>query len=460
MQREPGSVSGASGDGALRSQRHSPPGVWAIAWPTMTLFALHAMVGIVDFVFVASLGTGAVAAVGVAHQMHFLAFALLNAVTAGTTAVVAREWGRGEREEAARATRCSVGLAALFGALLMGAIPFARPLVGLLGVDSEVADLGSRCLQVLLLSNVPFAVGMTLSVALRAAGDARMPLVMGLVTNLVNVVGDYALVFGRLGAPELGAVGSAWATALAMLVGMLLALWLWLRGRLILPVGLWRRSLTRLLSTRLLRVGLPSALEMGAFNVGLLLFMSIVADFGTEAISAYLIGVRLLSLCFIPGLGFSMAAGTVVGQHLGADEPELAERAGWRGLFAAVAVMSAVGLGIVLLARPLASIFGAVGDETVDLTVTFIYILGAAQPLMAVEFVLGGGLRGAGDTRFPLLAMLVGLFAARLGLAIFIVAPRFGTVTAVWSCLLADYLLKAALLGWRFASGRWKAVEV
>ena len=83
-----------------------PPGVWAIAWPTMTLFGLHALVGIVDFVFVGSLGTEAVAAVGVANQIHFLAFAVMTAVTAGTTAVVAREWGRGDPEEAARATRC------------------------------------------------------------------------------------------------------------------------------------------------------------------------------------------------------------------------------------------------------------------------------------------------------------------------------------------------------------------
>jgi putative MATE family efflux protein len=426
----------------------------------MMLFALHALVGIVDFVFVSSLGTDAIAAVGVANQVHFLTFAVLSAITAGTTAVVAREWGRGDRDEAARATRCSVALAALLGTAMMGAIPFATTLVRLLGIEPDVANLGGECLRILLLSNMPFAVGMTLSIALRAAGDARTPLAIGAVTNVVNIVGDYALVFGRLGAPELGAVGSAWATAIAMLVGMLIAGGLWWRGELVLAWRPWRGSVTRLLSTRLLRVGLPSAAEMSAFNGGLLVFMTIVARFGTEPISAYLIGVRILSFCFIPGLGFSMAAGTVVGQHLGAEEPELAERAGWRGLFAAMAVMSAVGLGIVLLAHPLASIFGAVGDETVDLTVTFIYILGAAQPLMAVEFVLGGGLRGAGDTRFPLLAMLAGLFVARLGSAVLIAAPIFGTVTAVWSCLLADYLLKAALLIWRFASGRWKSVEV
>jgi putative MATE family efflux protein len=437
-----------------------PPGVWSIAWPTMTLFGLHALVGIVDFVFVSSLGTGAVASVGVAMQIHFLAFAVMNAVMAGTTAVVAREWGRGDREEAGRAVRCSVALAAALGALLMVAIPFARPIVGLLGVSADVQQLGGDCLRVLLLSNVPFAVGATLGVALRAAGDARTPLAVGILTNLVNVVGDYALVFGRLGAPELGAVGSSWATALAFLTGVLAAGWLWLGGYLVLPVGRWRGSVTRLLSLRMLRVGLPSALEMGAFNVGLLLFMGIVADFGTEPVSAYLIGVRILSFCFIPGLGFSMAAGTVVGQHLGAEQPEQAARAGWRGLLAAMVVMGSVGLGIVLLARPLASLFGAVGEQTIDLTVTFIHILGAAQPLMAVEFVLGGGLRGAGDTRSPLVAMVAGLFVARLATAVWIAAPLFGTVTAVWSCLLADYTLKAGILVWRFASGRWKEVAV
>ena len=90
----------------------------------------------------------------------------------------------------------------------------------------------------------------------------------------------------------------------------------------------------------------------------------------------------------------------------------------------------------------------------------FIYILGAAQPLMAIEFTLGGALRGAGDTRFPLFAMLAGLLVFRLGGAEFLAKPLFGSVIAVWSCLLADYAVKAALLVWRFRSGRWQAVRV
>jgi Na+-driven multidrug efflux pump len=129
-------------------------------------------------------------------------------------------------------------------------------------------------------------------------------------------------------------------------------------------------------------------------------------------------------------------------------------------MLGAIGVMGCVGLAIAAFAAPLASLFGAAGETTTSLTVDFIYILGAAQPLIAIEFALAGGLRGAGDTRFPLLAMLTGLFVFRLGAALLIARPCFDTVAAVWCCLLADYAVKAALLIWRFASGRWKTIEV
>ena len=120
--------------------------------------------------------------------------------------------------------------------------------------------------------------------------------------------------------------------------------------------------------------------EQSAFQLGLLIFLSIIALYGTPPVSAYLIGVRILSLCFVPGLGFSTAAATLVGQHLGARRPELAARVGWRAAALAVGVMGGVGLAIALAAPYLARLFGAAGPETIALSVTFIYVLGAAQP--------------------------------------------------------------------------------
>jgi putative MATE family efflux protein len=426
----------------------------------MTLFALQSLVGVVDFVFVGSLGTQAIASVGVAFQMQFVTFGLLEAVTTGAVALIAREIGGGRVPEAARAMRASLALAIAFGALLMLAMPASERFVAWMGVVPEVVGLGGRCLRILLGFSIPLAVGATLAMGLRGAGDVRTPLAIGIVTNLVNVVACWALIFGKLGAPALGAEGSAWASGIAFSVGALLLLSLWRRGQLVLPPAPWRGSVTLERTRRLLRIGLPTALERGAFQLGLLLFLTIVADFGTEPISAYVIGVRILAFCFVPGFGFSTAAATLVGQNLGAGRPDLATRSGWRATVAAVGVMSSVGLAIIVFAEPLAGSFGAVGDTTVQLAVIFIYVLGAAQPLMAVEFTLGGALRGAGDTRFPLFAILTGLFVFRLGAAEFIAKPLFGTVVAVWCCLLADYLVKASLLAWRFRSGRWTSVRV
>jgi putative MATE family efflux protein len=425
----------------------------------MTLFALQSLVGVVDFIFVASLGTQAIAGVGVAVQIQFLSFGLMESVITGTVALIAREMGRGSPGEAARVMRTALALAAALGALLMLAIPASETLVRWMGVAPEVVSLGSRCLSILLAFSIPVSVGGTLAMGLRGAGDVRTPLVIGIVTNLVNVVACWALIFGRLGAPELGAEGSVWAAGISFLTGALLLLWLWQRGTLVLPAVPWRGRAPGM-ARRLLRIGIPTAIERASFQLGLLLFLRIVADFGTEPISAYLIGVRILAFCFVPGFGFASAAATLVGQNLGAGRPGEAARSGWRATAGAMAVMSSVGLAIILMASPLAGAFGAVGAETVRLAVIFIYILGAAQPLMAIEFTLAGALRGAGDTRFPLFALLTGLLVFRLGAAYFLARPLFGTVTAVWSCLLADYAVKAILLSWRFRSGRWKTVRV
>jgi putative MATE family efflux protein len=435
-------------------------GVWELAWPSMALYALHALVALVDFAFVSSLGTAAVAAVGVAMQIHFFVFALLAAITTGTLAIVAREVGAGHWPEAARATRASVALAALLGALLMALAPWSREAVSLLGVRGDVADLGGACLATLLCFNVPFAIEIALSMALRGAGDVRTPLAVGVLANGLNVVLCYAFVFGRLGAPELGAVGSALAGGISFSVGAGTLAVYWWRGALVLPRRVAGSSLTADTCRRLLRIGLPTAAEQSAFQLGLLVFLAIIALYGTPAVSAYLIGVRILSLCFVPGLGFSTAAGTLVGHRLGARRVAEARRLGWRACAQAMAVMAGVGLAIALAAPDLAQLFGAAGEDTIRLAIVFIYILGAAQPLMAVEFALGGALRGAGDTRFPLLAILIGLFVFRLGTALAIARPLAGGVTAVWLCLLADYAVKALLLSLRFASDRWTSVRV
>jgi len=436
------------------------PGIWQLAWPSMAMFALQSLVGLVDFVIVGTLGSEAVAAVGVATQFFNVLFAVLAAVTTGTVALVARAWGAGDAREADRVIRLSVALGALFAGLVMCLIPFADHVVAAFGVAPGVVALGGSYLRILLAFTLPFALGFVLGSGLRGAGDVRTPLLIGVVMNLVNVAGNYILVFGKFGAPRLGTDGSALGSGIALCVSAAIYATLWIRNRLVVSRGRWLDGFERARAARILRIGVPTALEQIAWQGGLWLFLRIVAQYGTDPISAYLIGVRILSFSFVPGLGFSTAAATLVGQHLGALEPALAARSGWRANAGAMVVMACVGAVIIAIARPVANYFGAAGENTVQLAITFIWILGAAQPLMAVEFALGGALRGAGDTRFPLVSILTGLFVFRLGGAFLVSHLFFGSVVAVWCCLLMDYAAKASLLSLRFASGRWKSMRI
>jgi putative MATE family efflux protein len=426
----------------------------------MLSMALNSSMGLADFLIVGRLGAAELAAAGVAHQLHFMLFAVMASVTTGTVALVARACGAGREREADRVLRLSCVLGGGVGLATLLLLPWADPLIGVFGVEPEVAVPAARYLRILFAFNVPFALGLVVGSGLRGAGDVRTPLWIGAVVNVVNVALNYGLVFGRLGLPELGLDGSALGTGIAITLGAAMFFALWAGDGLVLPRHGWLEGFERGLAWRILRIGLPTALEQTTWQVGLVLFLRLIAGYGTEPVSAYLIGVRILSFSFVPGIGFSTAASTLVGQYLGADRPDEAARFGWRANAGAMVVMGAVGLTIVALARPLAGMFGAAGAATVELTVTFIFILGAVQPLMAVEFALGGALRGAGDTRFPLLAILIGLFVFRLGSAFALDAFFRPTVVHIWLCLVSDYAVKALMLAWRFGSGRWQVTRI
>jgi putative MATE family efflux protein len=436
----------------------TPPSILRLAWPAVVSNLLFSAVGIVDMKIVGGLGKNAVAAVSTGNRIFFVLQAVLMAVTAGTTALVARAWGAGDRAEAERVTNASFALcgAIALAASLPGVI-FAEELAGIFRLDPEAIALGASFIRWLSVFNVAFAITFVLGTALRAAGDTMTPLWIGAVTNVVNVVLVYGLVYGAFGLPALGVAGAAIASGIAFALGAALTVWLWLRGYLLLGVGSGG-ALERERVRDLLHIGYPAALEQAVWQLGFIGFLWIVSLYGTAPYAAYGIGVQILSFSFVVGFGFSIAASTHVGQRLGANDPEGAAQSGWRALRLSVLSMVLLGGAIIAGAHPLAS-FMIDDAEVVRLTVAFIYILGAVQPLMAIEFALGGGLRGAGDTRFPMYAVFAGLIGVRCLLAALFawlgLPPEW-----IFAALIGDYIVKASLLTWRFASGRWKTIRV
>lgn len=435
-----------------------PPGIWQLAWPAITANLLASLVGIVDMKIVGALGAPAVAAVTTGNRIFFILQAFLMAVTAGTTALVARAWGAGNRSEAERVTRASLWLC-MGLALTVSALAFAIPhrLAGVFRVDAEAVELAAVFIRWQAPFQIAVGVFFALGAALRAAGDTRTPLWIGALGNVVNVALAYTLVYGMLGFPALGVAGAALAGGIAFAIGAVILVGLWMRGRLLVGrSGSVAEAFAGGRLRRIVDIGYPAGIEQMVWQGGFVAFLWIVSLYGTGAYAAYGIGVSLLSFSFVIGFGFSIAASTLVGQSLGAGDPAGATRSGWRAMRLSIAAMTAFGLAIVLAARPLARLM--IDDaRVVELTVTFIYVLGSVQPLMALEAALGGALRGAGDTRFPLFAVFAGLIGARVPLAAGF-AWRGLPVEWIYAALIADYVVKAVLLTARFRSGRWQHV--
>jgi len=432
--------------------------IWQLAWPAILTNLLQSTVGLVGVGIVGRrLGANALAATGIGNRIFFFQQVVLMGVTAGTTALVARAWGAGDREEAERVTRTSLWLA--LGLALAFALPsaaFADQLAGIFRLDAETHELTTTFIRWISLATPFLAASFVIGSALRAAGDTVTPLGLGALTMLVNIAALYALVFGAFGLPALGVKGAALANLIGLAVGALATLGLWLRGALPIGPGPPGGDFEPARVRRMLRIGAPAFFEQAAFQIGFITFIWIVALYGNAANAAYQIGVQILSFSFLVGFGFSIAASTLVGQHLGANDPEGAERSGWRAMWLAIGVMVVFGTAIIVFAEPIAR--RLVDDaEVVRLAVVFIRVLGSVQALMAIEFTLGGALRGAGDTRFPLFVVLAGMVVMRLGTAVTLHALGF-TVEWIYAALLADYMVKGAMLIARFRSGRWKTV--
>jgi putative MATE family efflux protein len=431
-----------------------PPGVWALAWPTIVSNLLYSAAGFADIKIVGALGPSAVAALTTGLRVFFVMQAVLIAVTAGTTALVARAWGAGDRDEAAEVTRLSLWICLTLTVVVSVLVAvWADTFTAIFRLDAETVARAATFTRWLSVFFAAFAVNIVLGTALRAAGDVVTPLATGALMNVVAVGVAWALVYGKLGLPAMGVAGAAIGHGTGWLASAGAIGWLWVRGRV--RVGTGRRgALDWERARRLFAIGYPAALEQIAWQGGFILFLWIIALYGTAPYAAYGIGVNILSFSFLVGYGFSMAAATVVGQHLGAGDPEGAAHGGWRAMRLAITAMLLFAAVIIAAAEPMAR-FLIDDPEVIRLTVVFIYVLGSVQALMAIEYSLGGALRGAGDTRFPFLTVVTGLFGVRLTLAACFawlgLPPEW-----IFAALIGDYIVKATMLTLRFRSGRWK----
>ncbi len=434
--------------------------VFNLAWPVITEGLLQTLLGIVDTVMVGRLGAEALAGVGTAQQFLFFLIAILSAVSIGSSILTAHAVGARDLPTASRIAKQSLiwALALAVPLALLGAI-FSGSLMHLMGVTESVAAIGGAYLRVTMLAGVVLVVPFTAGAVLRGAGDTRTPLIATTCANVINAIVAYVLIFGALGIPALGPVGSAWGATAGRLVScaiLLVALW---RGRVGLTIRGGRGWLLESdLARRVVGLGAPAALEQVAVSAGFLIMAIVVARLGTESLAAQRVVGNLLGVSLLPGFGFGIAATALVGQSIGAAVPDEGEKAAGIATQWALIWMGALGLVFLTLREPLVAAF-TTEPEVLRLSAEAMIPLGLTQPLWAINFVLAGALRGAGNTRFPLAMSILGIWGTT-ALGVVSTGAFHAGLTYVWGGFLVFSPITAVLTWRRFKRGDWKVVTL
>lgn len=427
-----------------------------LAWPGIIEQSLSALGTAAVFAFVGQLGATATAGVGAAGNFLFLMFPVWRALAIGTVAVVSRRMGEGRAAEAADATRQSLLLGAIAGAVFAAFfVLFAAPLLRLLGADDEIVAIGAPFLAVVGAANGAATIWLIGTAAMRAAGDTRTPMFL----SIAGVVVSVGLAYFFINVLRVGPMGSAYASSIAWILGMsamVVLLWRGVAG-LSIAGGPWR--LSRATIRTLFGISLPSAAESAIFSFGILFLSGLVFRLSTEDVAAHQIIGQIETFSFFPCIGFSMAASALVGQALGMRDPNRASRAGWAATKMALAWGTVAGIAFIVVPGFLLGVF-TISGAVVMTGIGALAVVGVGQPAQAVIFALGGALRGAGDTRYPLLVSFVSWFVLRLPLA-YLFAFVFGLgLAGIWLGVTVDYFVRAALFAMRFRSGAWARVKV
>jgi putative MATE family efflux protein len=443
------------------------PAVWKLAWPTMLTNAIGGLQGMVDHVLVGRLiGYKANAAMGVSWQIILVVIVFISSVFTGMSVLVSRFAGANDEEKVNR-TVYQAFLTALFISVgIMAPIGyFASPaLLDLVNAAPDVKAEALPFLRIMFLFSVGLFMFFMLSTALRSAGDARTPMMLGIAMTVLNVALNVVLIRGLGPIPAFGTAGAAMGTVTASGLVALFSLWkLW--------SGAWVVSFPRThgfgpdwtIIRSLFRFGLPTGIQGIAMNIGGVLMLSFIGSLAQSAAAQAAFSVsytELFSLVTWTSVGLMGAAAAVAGQNLGAGNPDRADAAVHVAARFGFLGATFVGIFFLFFPRQLLGIFGMNDPVVVAIGVQLLRILSASGLLIAVALTFTGGLQGTGDTKSPLYISIISQIIVPLGICFVIKQTSRLDPIDIWVAILCGHATRCALSIIRFKQGKWRTISV
>ncbi len=435
-----------------------------MAWPAVLESFFTAFAGLVDSLMVSSMGSYAVAAVGLTTQPKFLGLSLFVASNVSISALVARRKGEGKREEANKIFATFLVFIFVMAVIMSVLfVVFADPIIRMCGSEEQTHDSAVLYFKIIMGGMIFNCIQMGINSAQRGAGNTRITMRTNLVSNTVNIIFNYLLIQGRFGFPALGIRGAALATVLGTVVSSIMSV-----------VSVWKKdtfvSIPYILKEKIrpslealkniIKVGYSVFAEQVLMRIGFMLTAIMAADQGTSAMAAHQVGMNIMGLSFSFGDGLQATAVALIGFSLGAKQPEKAKEYGRTCRMIGGCISVALAVTYFLGAGFLMRLFFKEEEEIVAIGVNIMHIIIFVVILQIAQVIYMGCLRGAGDTLYTAIASTVSVTIMRtLGSYIFGYALGFG-ITGIWLFVVADQLSRFIFASIRFRQGKWTEIKI
>ena len=443
--------------------------ILALAWPTMLEELLRTAVQYIDTAMVGSLGTQATAAVGATTTVNWLVSSTISALSIGFLAFIAKSCGAGDREGASRASAQAATMVLLAGTVstiltvgLSGYIPVWMQ------VDKEICTMASRYFLILYLPMLPRTASIIFGTVLRAAGDTKTPMKVGVIVNVINVVLNFLLIyptreisvfgwsFTMYGA-DWGIIGAAAASSIAFTIGgieITVALW---KHPLVSPRGSSLKPDREILRP-CMKVALPNMFQRFGTSFGYVAFASMVNSLGDVSTAAHTIANTVESAFYIPGYGMQTAAATLAGNAYGARDKKRMKELSDMFVPVEVVLMIISGGALYLMAPALVRLFSD-SPDVIELGITVLRMVAVTEPFYGVSIIVEGMMQGVGKTKAPFLYNVAGMWGIRIvGTFICTQMLGYGLVSA-WACMIAHNMLMFVLFLMNYIRGSWNPLK-
>lgn len=431
-----------------------------LAIPMMLEMAMESIFAVVDIAFVSRLGTDAVAAVGITEALITVLYGIAIGLGMGLTAMVSRRIGAQDPVGAAQVTGQAIWIGALLSIVIgVAGASYARELLEIMGASAGVIEQGEGFTTVLLGGSVSIIYLFLLNAAFRGAGDATVALRSLWLANGINIVLDPCFIFGLGPFPEMGVTGAAVATTIGRSVGIIYQLWYLLngRGRIEFHTRYLRFDLS--LALRMVRISTGGIAQFMVATASWIAIMRIVAIYGSGAIAAYTIALRMMEFVFLPAWGLGNAAATLVGQNLGANKPDRAEKSAWQAAKYNTIFMAIAGVFLLIFAEFITGLFSN-DPEVLRWGTSCLRIMGLGFPVYAIGMVMVQALNGAGDTLTPVVLNVICFWLLQIPLAYWLATQATLGPNGAFAAIVVAESLLTVLAVILFRRGAWKLQTV